>query len=266
MSGWGQSGPLAQAAGHDLNYIAVSGALNAIGPAGDRPAIPLNLIGDFGGGALYLAFGLLAAFIHAGRTGEGQVVDAAMIDGAVSLQTMYFGLQAAGLWNSARGANAIDSGSHFYQVYRCADGKYVSVAAVEGRFHSELLTRLGIDPGEIGEQMNAENWPRARALLEERFLTRSRDAWCAALEGTDACFAPVMNWSEAAAHPHVRARDTIIEVDGVPQPAPAPRFSRTPSAPPTAPVEPDARNVVGALAAWMSADEIARQRAAGAID
>lgn len=256
MTGWGQEGPLAQAAGHDLNYIALTGALNAIGPTGGAPAIPLNLVGDFGGGALYLAMGILAAIIHSRSSGNGQVIDAAMVDGAASLQTMFFGFTAAGLWKPQRGSNSVDSGSHFYQVYQCSDGKWISVAAIERRFYAELLRLLEIDPATIGEQMDPASWPRGRALLAAKFSSRTRDEWCAVLEGTDACFAPILSWDEVADHPHMQARNTLIEVAGVTQPAPAPRFSRSPPGPPTPPAELSPEAAVRALQEWMSEQEI----------
>lgn len=266
VTGWGQTGPLAQAAGHDLNYIALVGALNAIGQAGQPPAIPLNLLGDFGGGALYLAVGILAGILEARSSGQGQVVDAAMTDGVASLQTMFFGMLAAGMWRESRGSNAIDSGSHFYQVYQCSDGMWISVAATEGRFHADLLCRLGIDPDAIGPQMDPATWASARALLAERFRSRTRDEWCRILEGTDACFAPVLSWSEAAGHPQIAERATLIEVDGVLQPAPAPRFSRTMPALPTAPQPPTSAGTTVALQDWLHPDVIRGLRAAGTID
>ena len=266
VTGWGQSGPLSQAAGHDLNYIAVSGALNAIGPAGQGPAIPLNRIGGFGGGGVYVAVGVLAGILEARQSGQGQVVDVAMMDGVASLQTMFFGLLAAGMWRPERGSNAINSGSHFYQVYQCRDGNWISVAANEARFYAELLRRLELDPAAVGGQMDRANWPRARAMLAERFLTKTRDEWCAILEGTDACFAPVLSWAEAARHPQVCARDTLIEVDGVVQPAPAPRFSHTVADAPTTPREPSSACTEAALAAWLDHDARAALRQAETIE
>jgi alpha-methylacyl-CoA racemase len=265
VTGWGQSGPLAQAAGHDINYVALTGAINAMGRRGEPPVVPLNVIGDFGGGALYLAFGVLAAIIEARQSGAGQVVDAAMVDGVSSLLTGFFGMYAAGLWRDDRGTNATDSGSHFYQVYECADGLWVSVAALEGRFHKELLTRLGIEPDAIGEQMDPETWPTAKALLAARFKTKTRAEWCALLEGTDACFAPVLSWHEAPSHPHVRERGTFCEIDGVVQPAVAPRFSRSTPKAPTLPQDVTPEGTGRALAAWLGPDEIAALRAAGTV-
>ena len=266
ITGWGQSGPLAQGAGHDLNYVALTGAINAIGRQGQPPAIPLNLIGDFGGGALYLALGVLAGIFCARQTGQGQVVDAAMVDGAASLQTMFFGLLAAGLWKGERGTNPIDSGSHFYEVYECADGKWVSVAAVERRFHDELIARLGLDPADIGDPREPANWPGAKSLLAARFREQPQSYWRERLEGTDACFAPVLSWEEAASHPHIRERGTLCEIDGVLQPSVAPRFSRTVPASPTAPEEISAGNSLQALTNWLSDDALRDYRAAGLFD
>jgi alpha-methylacyl-CoA racemase len=247
MTGWGQSGPLAQAAGHDLNYIALIGALDAIGRAGAKPTPPLNLVGDFGGGALYLAFGMACAMLEAQRSGKGQVVDAAMTEGAASLMTMFYGLHAEGRHSLDRGANLLDSGSAIYEVYECADGKFISVAAIEVKFRAVLFEQLGLPHA-------TDDGPQLRGKLEKLFKTRSRDEWCALLEGTDACFAPVLSMAEAPHHPHNVARGSFVEVGGVMQPAPAPRFSRTPSAHPTPPQEQGERTR-SALAAWGIAHE-----------
>jgi crotonobetainyl-CoA:carnitine CoA-transferase CaiB-like acyl-CoA transferase len=262
MTGWGQSGPLASAAGHDLNYIALTGALHAIGREGEPPTPPLNLLGDYAGGSLYLAMGMLAAVIEARQSGKGQVVDAAIVDGTASLMTSVYGLYAAGLVSLERGTNTSDSGAYFYDVYECADGEWVSVASIEGRFHAELLRLMGIAPEDIGEQRDRKNWGRARAVLARTFETRSRAHWCKLLEGTDSCFAPVLSMAEAPQHEHLRARDTFVEVDGVVQPAPAPRFSRSVPEKPTAPAAPDPE---GALAAWMTQDAIAKLKADGVL-
>jgi crotonobetainyl-CoA:carnitine CoA-transferase CaiB-like acyl-CoA transferase len=256
VTGWGQDGPLAQAAGHDLNYIALAGALGAIGRRDAPPTPPLNLVADYGGGALYLALGVLAALMHARTSGQGQVVDAAMVDGVASLMTSVHGLHAAGMLDPERGSNVLDSGAYFYDVYACAGGGWISIAPIEARFHAELLRRLGIDPKDMPEQWDRAQWPKARTLLAERFRTRSRDEWCAALEGTDVCFAPVLSLDEAPRHPHLRARQTFIEVDGVVQPAPAPRFSRTPSAVPRSPVESREAKPHDALSGWLETAEI----------
>ena len=247
VTGWGQDGPLAQAAGHDLNYIALTGALHAIGRAGQPPTPPLNLVGDFGGGALYLVTGLLAAIISARGTGIGQVVDAAMIDGAASLMTAAFGGRAAGRFPAPRGENQLDSGAYFYEVYQCADGEYVSVAAIEARFHAELLGILEIDPTTLPAQWDRAGWPAVKARLAERFRTRTRAEWCALLEGTDACFAPVLSMDEAPLHPHNLARNTFVPVGGLTQPGPAPRFSRSMAPAPLPPGSVDPRET---LAAW----------------
>jgi len=265
MTGWGQEGPLAAAAGHDLNYLALSGALGAIGRKGGPPTPPLNLVADYGGGALYLAFGLLAAVLHARSTGTGQVVDAAMVDGVASLMTSVYGLHGAGTFKAERGSNVTDSGAYFYDVYQCADGQWISIAPIEGRFHAELLRRLEIDPQAIGAQWDSAHWPQARAVLAARFLTRTRDAWCSLLEGTDVCFAPVLSLEEAPRHPHLRARGTFIDIDGVVQPAPAPRFSRTPAAVPESAERALDATPAQALAGWLDAEEIAALTAAGTL-
>jgi alpha-methylacyl-CoA racemase len=265
MTGWGQDGPLAMAAGHDLNYIALTGALDAIGREGQPPSVPLNLIGDYAGGALYLALGLLSAIIEARGSGQGQVVDAAMVDGAASLATLFYGMVASGLHRPPRGTNMLDSGCYFYDVYQCADGKWVSVAPLERRFYDELLQRLGIDPSQLGEQHDREAWPQARAVLAATFLTRTRDEWSALLEGTDACFSPVLGFAEAIDHPHLKARGTFVEIDGIPQPAPAPRFSRTPTGTPHAPIPPSPASTDAAMSAWLSPERLAALRAAGTL-
>jgi alpha-methylacyl-CoA racemase len=242
MTGWGQTGPLAQAAGHDLNYLALTGALAAIGRKGSKPTPPLNLAADFGGGALYLAFGVACAMLEAQRSGKGQVVDAAMTEGAASLMTMFYGLYAAGLQRLERGTNLLDSGSAIYDTYECADGKFISVAAIELKFRRELFELLGMP-------YTTDDGPEVKAKLEQAFKMRSRDEWCTLLEGSDACFAPVLTMEEAPHHPHNIARGTFIEVDGVIQPGPAPRFSRTPSAQPTPP-HALGEGTRSALAAW----------------
>ena len=262
MTGWGQHGPLAQAAGHDLNYIALTGALDAIGRESQPPTPPLNLVGDFGGGSMYLAVGILAAIISARTTGQGQVVDAAIVDGTAHLMTGFHGLLAAGLFNAQRGTNLLDSGAPFYDCYECADGRWVSVAPIEGRFHAELLQRLGIDAADFPAQSDRARWPEARARLAAAIRTRTRDEWSALLEGTDACFAPVLSMAEAARHPHMQARGTYLEVDGVVQPAPAPRFSRTPPDAPTPPQPADPASAAAALEGWLPAEEIAARLAA----
>ena len=265
MTGWGQTGPLAMAAGHDINYIAITGILNAIGRQGQAPSVPINIIGDMAGGSMYLALGMLAAIIEARNSGKGQVVDAAIVDGAASLATSLFGMRGAGMLSTERGTNVLDSGAYFYDVYECADGGYISVGAVEEKFYIELMQRMGLNPTEIGPHMNRHNWSKGRALLTERFKTKTRDQWCELLEGFDACVAPVLSWDEAFKHPHLKARNTLVEIDGVVQPAPAPRFSRTiPDLPsPPAAVTPD--NTDAALAGWLDAREIGSLRAVGTI-
>lgn len=236
MTGFGQSGPLADAAGHDLNYIALTGALHAIGPRGGKPVPPLNLVGDYGGGALYLAFGLLAALFERQRSGRGQVVDAAMVDGAGSLASIFYGLHASGTWGGGLGENLLDGGAPFYDTYETADGKWVSLGPLEPKFFAEFVKRSGLDARYIGCQYDREQWPAMRADITALFKTRTRDAWCAALEGSDACFAPVLSFAEAPLHAHAQARQGFITVDGVVQPAPAPRFGRSvPDAPRAAP-------------------------------
>ena len=230
MTGWGQSGPYSQAAGHDINYIAISGALGAIGPAA-RPSPPLNLVGDFGGGALYLAFGLLAAVIHARASGQGQVVDCAMTDGAASLMAMFYGMKATGMWSDNRRSNLLDGGAQFYDAYETADGKFISLGSIEPQFYALLLEKTGLkDDPAFQAQMDRSQWPALKAKLEAVIKTKTRDEWCAIMDGTDVCFAPVLNLEEAPKHPHNAARATFIEVEGVTQPAPAPRFSATPGA------------------------------------
>jgi len=242
MTGWGQTGPLVYAAGHDINYIALTGALAAIGPPGGAPTPPLNLVGDFGGGALYLAMGVCAALVERQTSGKGQVVDAAMVDGAASLMSMPFGLLASGRWVEARGANSLDGGAAHYGCYACKDGRYVAVGAVEPEFYAILLEKLGLsDHPELADLERApENWPRHREILAARFAQRTRDEWEALLSGADACFAPVLSMSEAADHPHMKARGTLDRSAGYVQPAPAPRFSRTPGAIQGPPCEPGA--------------------------
>ncbi|WP_372069899.1 CaiB/BaiF CoA-transferase family protein (plasmid) [Tistrella mobilis] len=263
MTGFGQTGPLAKVAGHDINYIAMSGALHAIGGA-DKPVPPLNLVGDFGGGALYLAFGLMAALIEAGRSGKGQVVDATMIDGAASLMTMMYGMAAAGSWDDRRYSNLVDGGAHFYDTYETADGRHVSIGSIEPQFYAELIRLAGLDPAEFAAQNDKAEWPRMKARLVEVFKTKTRDEWCSLMEGSDVCFAPVLSMFEAPEHPHNRERGTFIEVDGVVQPGPAPRFSRTAPDRPTPPPAPGAHTDQG-LADWgFSADEIAALKASGA--
>jgi alpha-methylacyl-CoA racemase len=229
MTGWGQEGPLAQAAGHDINYISITGALAAIGPA-ERPVPPLNLVGDFGGGALYLVVGVLAALLEARKSGKGQVVDAAMCDGAASLMTMFFDYATTGRWNEERGSNFLDGGAHFYGVYQCACGNFISIGSIEPQFYALLRQLAGLSDADFDAHMDPESWPTSKAKLTAVFKTKTREEWCRIMEGTDVCFAPVLTMTEAPLHPHMATRKTFVQRHGVTQPAPAPRFSRTPSA------------------------------------
>ncbi|WP_428247317.1 CaiB/BaiF CoA transferase family protein [Ferrovibrio sp.] len=230
MTGWGQDGPLAQAAGHDINYIALTGALGAIGPAGGAPVAPLNLVGDFGGGSLYLAMGLLAALFERQNSGKGQVVDSAMVDGAASLMTMFYAFRASGRWQDQRGVNMLDGGAPWYGSYECACGGYICIGSIETKFYAELIEKLGLDPKVLPKQHDRARWGDLRAAFAATFRTRSREEWCKLMEGSDICFAPVLNLEEATQHAHMQARNTFATLDGVTQPNPAPRFSRTPGA------------------------------------
>jgi alpha-methylacyl-CoA racemase len=234
MTGWGQTGPYAPVAGHDINYIALSGALHACGRADDKPVPPLNLIGDFGGGAMMLAFGMLAAILSAKATGQGQVVDCAMTDGSALLMSMIYSFRAQGIWADRRGVNLLDGGAPFYDTYETADGGYVAIGAIEPQFYALLKEKAGLGP-EFGVQMDARRWPEQRAALAAVFARKTRDEWCALLEGSDACFAPVLSLDEAPSHPHNVARGTFVEAGGVVQPAPAPRYSATPTRQPDMP-------------------------------
>jgi alpha-methylacyl-CoA racemase len=249
MTGWGQDGPLAPRAGHDIDYIALSGALHAIGHAGGRPVPPLNLVGDFGGGGMLLACGVLAALLETQRSGRGQVVDAAMVEGASLLTTMFWGLLADKQWGAERGANILDSGAPWYDTYATADGKFVAIGAIEPKFYAELLSRLGLTHDDLPAQHDRNGWPVLRARFAQVLKAKSRDEWCRIFDGSDACFAPVLGFDEASAHPHNVARKAYVTVGDVVQPAPAPRFSRTPSQIGGAPPE---RGTAGrpALADW----------------
>ena len=260
MTGFGQNGPMAQAAGHDLNYIAMSGALAAIGRSGQKPTPPLNLVGDYGGGALYLVVGVLAALLEAQKSGKGQVVDAAMVDGAASLMAAPFGMFAAGLLTKDRGSNVLDSGAYFYDSYECLDGKFVSIAAIESKFHSEMFSLMELDISLVQDQMDRESWPRLKKMMEEKFKTKTRDEWTSIMGGSDACFAPVLEMDEVAEDPHNAERETFINIDGVTQPAPAPRFSRTPNPDPTPPIKADMIELEDALDGWLSTEEISLWR------
>ena len=263
MTGWGQHGPLAQAAGHDLNYIALTGALNAIGRKGQLPAPPLNLLGDYAGGAAYLAFGIVCAMMEAQRSGKGQVVDAAIVDGTAHLMTSIFGMHGAGMMSPRRGENVVDSGAFFYDIYECADGNLISIAPIEGKFYKELLERLGIEEADLPAQFDRAHWEAGRSVFADVIRSKSRDEWCTILEGTDVCFAPVLNLDEAPLHPHMKSRETFIEVNGVVQPAPAPRFSRTVPDRPSPPRKAENTSLAEALDGWMTAAEIEALRATG---
>jgi crotonobetainyl-CoA:carnitine CoA-transferase CaiB-like acyl-CoA transferase len=256
MTGWGQSGPLAQAAGHDLNYIALTGVLDMIGRDGQPPTPPLNLVGDFGGGALYLAFGMLAAFIESKRSGKGQVVDAAIVDGVLSLASPLFGLHAADQWNGPRGNNILDSGAYFYDVYECADGKWISVAAIEKKFHDQLLQMLGLDASQYGNRFDQRTWKERKKLLADRFRSKTRDEWCVLIGDADVCVAPVLAIDEVAHHPHMKAREAFAQIDGIAQPAPAPRFSRSQPDRPVAAQPIAEENLENALSEWLPGEEI----------
>lgn len=227
MTGWGQDGPMSQVAGHDINYISLAGALHPIGPAGGKPAVPLSLVGDFGGGGLLLAYGMVCALLEAKISGEGQVVDAAMVDGAALLMTSFFGAQQVGYWKEERGSNMLDSGAPFYDTYECGDGAFISVGAIEPQFYSALLRGLGLQAHELPQQMDMAKWPEMKEIFTRTIKSKSRDEWMRVFEGADACVAPILKMSEVPGHPHIQARRTLVDFQGNWQPAPAPRFSRT---------------------------------------
>ena len=266
LTGWGQDGPLAKRAGHDINYLALTGLLDAIGREGQPPTVPLNIVGDYAGGSLYMAVGLLAAIIEARKSGRGQVVDAAIVDGAAHLATTFFGMVAGGIWQDGRGTNLTDSGSHFYDCYQCADDGWIAVGPIEEKFFKVLLENLDIEPASLGPQMSRDHWKKARTLLAARFRTRPRDEWAALLASTDACVSPVLRFREAHLHPHMKARGTFVEIDGIVQAGPAPRFSRTvPGMPtPPAPITPD--NTDRCLSDWLAPSRIEALRVQGIID
>ena len=265
MTGWGQDGPLGERAGHDINYISISGALWPMGRSGDVPVPPLNLVGDFGGGGMMLAFGITAALLSARATGVGQVVDAAMTDGSASLMSMTYSFMAAGLWVEERGSNMLDTGAHFYEVYETSDGGYMAVGAIERKFYATLLEGLGLELGDFPDQMDRNSWPAMKERFAAIFKTKTRAEWTEIFEDVDACTTPVLAPSEAPAHRHNEARETFVEVEGVLQPAPAPRFSVTPgeiSKPPSTP----GADTDEALAGWgVAEDRIATLRSEGAI-
>lgn len=264
MTGWGQGGPLAPGAGHDINYIALAGALHAFGRKGEAPVPPLNYVGDFGGGGIFLAFGIVCALLHARASGRGQVVDAAMVDGVAVLGTMFYGLLASGQWSETRGENILDGAAPYYNVYETKDGAHVAVGAIEARFYAELIERLGLKDEPLPAQSDRSHWPEMRSRFARIFRSRTRDEWSRVFEGSDACFAPVLSFTEARHHEHALARESFIEIGGIPQPRPAPRFSASPTRVPAPPPE---RGHGGreALAAWgFSPGELERLAALGA--
>ena len=265
MTGWGQDGPLAATAGHDIDYIGVSGSLEPIGREGERPIPPLNLLGDFGGGGMLLVVGVLAALLERERSGLGQVIDVAMVDGSALLGSFLYGLLAAGAWQEGRGRNVLDGGAPFYDTYTTADGRFMAVGALEPKFYGELLARLGLDEAGLPAQYDRSGWPELRARFTEAFAGRTQAQWVEAFEGSDACVAPVVSPRDAPAHPHNAARGTFVDVGGVVQPAPAPRFARTPCGPPTPPVRPgtDTRAVLASLG--LTPAEITVLRDSGAV-
>jgi alpha-methylacyl-CoA racemase len=265
MTGWGQEGPLASAAGHDINYISLTGALHTIGRNGQAPVPPLNLVGDFGGGTMYLIMGVLAALVERQSSGKGQVVDTAMTDGSASLMTIFYGLMHLGFWKDERGTNMLDTGAHFYDVYETKDGKYVSIGSIEPQFYALLLKHTGLAGETLPAQFDRDQWPALKEKVAGIIRSKTRDEWCAIMENTDVCFAPVLSMSEAPSHPHNVARGTFTEVKGVVQPAPAPRFSRTPGAIQCPPAHPG-QHTDEALADWgFSAADIAKLRESNAI-
>ncbi|MFN3713396.1 MAG: CaiB/BaiF CoA transferase family protein [Alcanivoracaceae bacterium] len=264
MTGWGQTGPLAQSAGHDINYISLSGALHAMGRRGEKPALPLNLVGDFGGGGMMLAFGIVCALLEAQRSGKGQVIDCAMHEGSAALMAMFYGLRANGLFSDERGSHMLDSGAHFYDVYETADGKYISIGSIEPQFYALLKEKAGLD-AQFDSQQDSSLWPQQKTRMAELFRQKSRDEWCRIMEGSDVCFAPVLGLAEAPSHPHNVARGSFIDVSGVTQHAPTPRFSRTASDSPM-PMRPPGTDTRATLArAGFDQAEIDRLITSGAI-
>ncbi|MBV1904515.1 MAG: CoA transferase, partial [Pseudomonadales bacterium] len=265
MTGWGQEGPISSIAGHDINYIALTGALFNMGVKGGPPAPPLNLVGDFGGGGMFLAFGMVSAILSAQKTGKGQVVDAAMVDGASVLSTSFFGQMAAGKLHEGRGEHPLNGASHYYDAYECSDGEYISIASVEPQFYAELKQLLELSEEEFGVQSDFKLWPDQKAKIKALFLTKTRDAWVDILQQSDVCFAPVLRFAEAPEHPHAKARNAFVEVDGLVQPAPAPRFSGTP-AEVSGPPAKRGQHTDDILSDWgYSADEISTLHANNAV-
>lgn len=267
MTGWGQEGPYAQSAGHDINYIALAGALAHFGRAGEPPTPPLNMVGDFGGGGMFLALGVVCGLLEAARSGRGQVVDAAMVDGSAVLMSMFWAFKEIGVFDeNARGTNLLDTGAHFYDVFPCADGEYVSIGSIEPQFYAELMRLTGLegDPG-FAAQNDQRHWPELKARLTEVFATRTQAEWCELMEGTDVCFAPVLTMSQAAQHPHNQARSTFIEIAGVTQPAPAPRFSRSVPDVPTPPAHPGQHSREILIDWGVASEEVERLIEVGAV-
>jgi alpha-methylacyl-CoA racemase len=265
MTGWGQTGPLASAAGHDINYISLSGALHSVGRAGERPLPPLNLVGDFGGGAMFLAFGVMSAVFEAQRSGLGQVIDVSMVEGSAALMHMMYAMKAQGQWSDSRGTNLLDGGAHFYDTYETADGKYVSIGALEPEFYRLLVTMTGVDAQEFSTHMKPQHWPALREKLAAVIKQKTREEWGELMEGTDACFAPVLSMAEAPQHPHNRERGSFIEVAGVSQPAPTPRFNRTIPQAPRAPTPAGSDTDAVLRAAGYSESQIHSLRERGAL-
>jgi alpha-methylacyl-CoA racemase len=265
ITGWGQTGPLANAAGHDINYVAVTGALHAIGGAREKPTVPLNLIGDYGGGGMLLAFGMVCGLLEASKSGKGQVVDAAMVDGAAILFSAIHGMHASGSWQDQRASNVLDGGAHFYNVYETSDGKFISIGSIEPQFYTLLLSKLGLEQEDLPDQMDRSGWTALAERFGTIFKTKTRDEWCEIMEGTDVCFAPVLSIAEAPKHRHARERGGYIEVGGLCQPAPAPRFSRTPGKAYPAPSVPGADGEAVLSDYGFSGQEITDLRAAGVI-
>jgi alpha-methylacyl-CoA racemase len=265
MTGWGQAGPMAHAAGHDINYVALSGTLEPLGRKGEKPTPPVNLVGDFGGGGMLLAFGVACGLVERGMSGKGQVVDAAMVDGSATLMTMVHAFNAMGTWKAERGTNLLDTGAHFYDTFETSDGKYVSIGSIEPQFYAELLEKTGLAGEDLPKQMDRSQWPALKQRMTGIFKSKTRDEWCAIMEGSDVCFAPVLTLDEAPQHPHIQARNTFVEVAGVTQPAPAPRFDRTPPEIQGPPPHPGQHTDEG-LRDWGFSDEaIGKLRDSGAI-
>jgi alpha-methylacyl-CoA racemase len=265
MTGWGQEGPMAQAAGHDINYISLAGALHAIGRNGERPVPPLNLVGDFGGGGMLLAYGMVCGILEATKSSQGQIIDAAMVDGTAALMAMFYSMSASGVFDTQRGTNMLDGGAHFYDTYETADGEYISIGSIEPQFYALLMEKAGLDTEYFQPQMDRGRWGELKAKLTEVFRTKTQAQWCEIMEGSDVCFAPVLNLIDAADHPHNKARNSYQTVAGMLQQSPAPRFSRTPAAdiaPPRVPGE----DTAAVLADYgLSAEEIATLTSNGVV-